>query len=120
LHRYGQPGTYTVTLTVTDDNGSQAVSEKVVTVMPDIKVVTTPVAEFKILPQDPTPLQAVWFSGLASTVSGGEISLYSWDFGDGKSATGAITLHRYWRPGTYTVTLTVWDEQGVSSRRVSP
>jgi len=118
---YRTAGSFPVKLTVTDDNGSQVVSEKVVTVMHGIKAMAAmPFVDLKILPQDPTPLQAVWLSGLASTVSGGKISHYFWDFGDGKSATGAITLHRYGQPGTYTVTLTVWDEQGVSSQKSVP
>ena len=119
-YMYQTAGTFPVKLTITDDNGSQVVSEKVVTVTSGIKAMAMPVSDFKILPQDPTPLQAVCLSGLASTVSGGKISHYFWDFGDGKSATGAITLHRYGQPGTYTVTLTVWDEQGVSSQKSVP
>lgn len=41
----------------------------------------------------------------------GEIVTYSWDFGDGASGTGAVTTHTYTAPGTYVVTLTVWDAQ---------
>jgi len=119
-YMYRTAGTFPVKLTVTDDNGGRVVSEKVVTVMPGIQTMAMPVAEFNVFPQDPSPLQAVWFSGLASTAPGGKISHYYWDFGDGKSATGAMISHRYWQPGTYTVILTVWDEQGVSSQKSIP
>jgi PKD repeat protein len=116
-YMYRTAGSFPVKLTVTDDDGSQVVSEKVVTIMPGAKTMTTPVAEFNVFPQNPSLLQAVWFSGLPSSVPNGTISRYFWDFGDGKNATGAITFHRYWLPGTYRITLTVWDEQGASSQK---
>jgi hypothetical protein len=39
----------------------------------------------------------------------GEIVTYEWDFGDGATGTGVVTTHAYTTPGTYVVTLTVWD-----------
>lgn len=41
-----------------------------------------------------------------STVSGPPVEGYSWDFGDGETATGAGPQHIYAKPGTYVVTLT--------------
>lgn len=40
---------------------------------------------------------------------------YSWDFGDGVTASGEVVNHIYGRPGTYTLRLTVFDERGVSN-----
>jgi len=58
---------------------------------------------------------AVQFDGSTSTaVSGRTISSYSWSFGDGVSGTGARPTHIYSIAGTYTVTLTVTDNQGSS------
>src|SRR5881398_913671 len=37
---------------------------------------------------------------------------YSWDFGDGTSATGATVSHIYTAPGSYTATLTVMGDRG--------
>ncbi len=37
---------------------------------------------------------------------------YSWDFGDGNTATGKQVNHEYKQKGTYKVTLTVTDSQG--------
>src|SRR5437667_133160 len=54
---------------------------------------------------------AVTFSGSSSDLSGTVVS-YSWDFGDGTSATGAAVGHIYTAPGSYTVTLTVMDDRG--------
>jgi hypothetical protein len=48
------------------------------------------------------------------------VSLYSWNFGDGKSATtsGQRTTHRYSKAGVYTVTLSVTDNEGCSAARI--
>jgi len=116
-YNYTKSGSFPVRLTITDDHGSQVVAEQVVTVMPGTQYVANPVAAFNVYPKDPSPQQAVWFSGLPSSVPDGDINRFYWDFGDGSNATGAITNHRYRLPGTYKVILTVWDDQGISSQK---
>jgi len=54
----------------------------------------------------------VTFNGSSSYDNDGTISSYSWDFGDGGSATGQTTTHIYTSEGSYTVTLTVTDDGG--------
>ena len=52
---------------------------------------------------------------LVSTGSGdsdGTIVSYSWDLGDGNTATGESVTHTYAQAGAYTVTLTVTDNDG--------
>jgi PKD repeat protein len=46
---------------------------------------------------------------------GGFIVAYDWDFGDGATGTGERPQHAYVTGGTYTVTLTVTDDQSASS-----
>lgn len=60
---------------------------------------------------------SVAFDGSASAgAAGATIASYSWNFGDGSAAaTGATATHAYATPGTYPATLTVVDNQGVSS-----
>ena len=48
----------------------------------------------------------------ASTDSDGVVAGYAWDFGDEPTGTGATASHAYAAPGTYTVKLTVTDENG--------
>lgn len=55
---------------------------------------------------------SIEFSGSSSTDSNGDELSYSWEFGDGSSATGENVSHSYTDPGDYTVTLTVDDGNG--------
>ena len=52
----------------------------------------------------------------AATAGSGDAPLtYSWNFGDGQSASGATSSHTYASPGTYTVTVTASNAAGTAS-----
>lgn len=56
------------------------------------------------------------FDGSGSYDSdGGSIVSYTWDFGDGSTGSGAVTQHTYSVAGTYVVSLTVVDDEGMSN-----
>ena len=54
------------------------------------------------------------FDGSGSTDADGPIVAWTWNFGDGTSATGAVVEHDYVNPGSYTVVLTVTDDTGLT------
>ncbi|MEM6799774.1 MAG: PKD domain-containing protein [Bacteroidota bacterium] len=57
-----------------------------------------------------TPIQ---FDASCSTPSTANASIlsYSWDFGDGNTATGVTPSHQYAQGGTFTISLTVTDDE---------
>lgn len=57
----------------------------------------------------------VQLNGSQSFDADGTIVSYAWNFGDGSAGVGSQVSHAYAAPGTYTVTLTVTDDQGASS-----
>lgn len=107
---YASPGTYTLTLTVTDNAGATHTTTGSVTVAAP-PANQTPTAAFTATPAGLT----VAFDGSASRDADGTIASYVWDFGDGTNATGATTSKTYAAAGTYTVTLTVTDDRGAGA-----
>lgn len=117
-HAYQTPGTYTVTLTVTDDSAAKNSRSR---------------SRLKVLVNDPpiadagpdqraSAKETVRFDASKSYDPDGKIVSYLWDFGDRsetKEKSEPFISYAYEKPGTYTVTLTVKDDSGSSSDTAS-
>jgi PKD repeat protein len=105
------PGTYLVTLTVTDSNGIAASKSQQIIVPAG----TPPTADFVFSPTAPIVNQNIFFDASTSKPAVGRtIVRYQWNWGDGESVsrTGPTEDHDYPEAGTYTVVLTVTDDVG--------
>jgi PKD repeat protein len=113
-HQYDEAGSYSVRLTVTDNNGRTNSTAQIVTVTGG----TPPTATFVSSPTSPAPGQPVFFNGTQSTPGAGHrIVSYRWNWGDGKpNSSGSTVSHTFTAAGTYVVVLTVTDEAGQVGR----
>jgi PKD repeat protein len=109
-HTYAAPGSYTVTMTMTEPlTGSTGSAQRT------LLVNDLPSASFTLAPNPSTAGAPVALNAGASTDPDGSIASYAWSFGDGSTASGATASHVYGAPGTYTVTLTVTDSAGLGA-----
>lgn len=105
-HTYAADGTYTVTLTVTDNDGATNSTSRSVSVSAPVAN-QAPNASFTFNTND---LAASFNDG--SSDSDGSLVAWSWNFGDGTTSGAQNPNHTYAADGTYTVTLTVTDNDG--------
>ncbi len=61
----------------------------------------------------------ITFNATTSSDIDGTIVSYAWDFGDGSSGIGAVVTHSFSAAGSYTVTLTVTDNGGLTNSNTS-
>jgi PKD repeat protein len=94
---YGSLGNYIITGTFSTSGVKQA-----------------PVAEATASATSGTTPVTITFSGANSTDSDGTIVSYTWNFGDGSSATGTTATKTFTTAGTYSVVLSVVDNDGLA------
>ncbi len=108
-HTYTTAGTYTVKLSVGTDDGCGS------TVVP-IDIVINPKPKALFTAKKNTCISTeVLFTDQSTVASNGLINKWTWDFGDGSTATTQNPKHIYTAPGKYTVTLIVETDKGCVS-----
>jgi len=113
-HRFAEPGVYDVRLTVTDDDGESASASLRVTVTVPLPN-ESPTAAFTIRPSTGEAPFTATFDASDSTDADGTIARYDWTFDEGATASGRIVSYTFLRSGSYSVSLTVTDDDGASA-----
>jgi PKD repeat protein len=109
IHAYTTVGNYNVTLYVDDiDDSASLTVNYCVFVFQDYPVV----ANYSMNASSVEDGEAIQFLFTGSAPNG--IQTYLWNFGDGTTSTSDIPTHKYAKPGTYTISLTIIDPDGDS------
>ena len=114
-HTYKTPGSFTATLTVTDNGGATNTTTTPVIITEQTEENLAPTANMTTTAANGTAPLEVTFDGSTSTDPEESQLTYSWNFGDGTNAQGSSVTHTYTNSGTFTATLTVSDDLGETS-----
>lgn len=109
IHSFADDGNYTVSVTVTDDDGATNTTQTRMYVGNQ-----APLASFTRTPTVPFTSQTIQFNDTSTDADGVIVSLL-WDFGDGNGSAASNPTHSYANSGNYTVSLTVTDDDGYSN-----
>ncbi len=104
-------GTYTYQIYAVDPFGNQVTAaSRTVDVSGPAGNNLPPIADFSFSTDELTAS----FNGTASRDTDGTIESYAWTFGDGTTGSGPTPSRTYSQPGTYSVQLRVFDDDGAS------
>lgn len=106
---YFNPGTYTVTLTVTNAQGSNTMTRTNL-----ITVYGKPAVNFIVDDSIGCFPHRAQFSDLSTASANTTNTTWLWDFGDGTQSTDRNPMHVYNNMGNFTVTLKVTNDKGCS------
>ncbi len=111
---WSEPGSYDVTLTVTNAEGQQSVQATTVGIVAE-DIVLAPNADFRFSRETIEAGESITFESLTT----GDVDILEWDFGNGRTAVGEEVTHAFEEPGTFRVVLTATNEAGSSTSGVT-
>ena len=106
-HAYSAVGTYVVTLSVVDSEGTPPDPQDATTITVTPRPNAAPSASFTFTPSRPVAGEPVSFEG--GSDPDGDSVMRIWTFGDDTTSNEPAPSHTYANPGEYTVTLSVSD-----------
>jgi len=107
-HQYNANGSYTVNLTIRDDDNATSYDEQFVYVGNE-----HPIANFTFVPALPSTFDLVCFNSTSYDIDGYIVN-WTWNFGDGNISYGENVTHQYSMNDSYTVSLTVCDDDNAT------
>lgn len=105
-HTYAATGEFVVTLRVSDDDGNEESTSRMVTVAPASSGTSVGI-EYQT--------SHLRVEVRAKPSNGTRIVEHNWDFGDGSRSNEAEPTHTYAREGAYIISVNVRDEKGVTA-----
>ncbi len=109
-HIYQDAGSYTVSLTISDNAGCTNTNVK-----PDYVIyIPYPTPNFAASSLNVCPGEPVTFSNFSSP----DAVSFIWDFGDGITSTDSVPVHAYATTGVYTVSLSAANSNGCDSSAI--
>jgi PKD repeat protein len=108
-HVYSAAGRYTVALTVANETGTSTATRVEYVVATDVPPPVAGLAADVVAGVSPLTVQFI-------DLSAGDVTSWSWDFGDGATSAEPSPAHTYLAAGLFTVALTVGGPGGTDTR----
>jgi PKD repeat protein len=112
-HSYKDAGVYNVSLTISDNDGIRDIHTKQITVINQdpsgtilLDYISRGEPNNKVYMDDTVKFEAIYSDTSSDTPN----LVFQWDFGDHTTGHGPHTTHIYTFPGSFLVTLTIYDE----------
>ncbi|WP_410507017.1 PKD domain-containing protein [Methanosarcina hadiensis] len=106
VHTYGEAGLYTVTLTVSNEYGSNTLTRSRYIIVSN--ALSSPAVSFSASPAFGKAPLTVDFTGQGK----GSPTSWKWSFGDGNNSEDKNPVHIFDKPGLYSVRVTAGNEKG--------
>jgi PKD repeat protein len=116
-HEFMTVGSFTVTMTLTDNLGAMTKKSVTITTTTNSPTNHPPKGDIYISRSSGDAPLKVNFKAVKLSDSDGKITSIDWNFGDGKTAHGQNVSHTFLKVGTFSVTMTLTDNGGAKTTK---